>query len=200
MSKQAEKQTDKKAEKQPVTAVVPRLRERFVKEIIPAMQQRFGLKNVMQVPRLDKIVINIGMGAAVAEPKLIEEAAGVLRDITGQKPLITKAKKAISNFKLRKGQNIGVKVTLRGSRMYEFMDRLISIAIPRIRDFRGLNRKSFDGHGNYTLGIKEQTVFIEVDRDKISRVAGMDICICTTAQKDELALGLLEEMGMPFRK
>jgi len=200
LSKQAEKQTDKKAEKQPVTAVVPRLRERFVKEIIPAMQQRFGLKNVMQVPRLDKIVINIGMGAAVAEPKLIEEAAGVLRDITGQKPLITKAKKAISNFKLRKGQNIGVKVTLRGSRMYEFMDRLISIAIPRIRDFRGLNRKSFDGHGNYTLGIKEQTVFIEVDRDKISRVAGMDICICTTAQKDELALGLLEEMGMPFRK
>jgi large subunit ribosomal protein L5 len=197
------KQTDKeavKAEKKEVVKVVPRLLERYRKEMVPSLMNRFNLKNVMQVPRLDKIVVNIGMGKAITEPKLIDEAAGVLRDITGQKPVITKAKKAISNFKLRQGQNIGAKVTMRGDRMYEFIDRLISIAIPRIRDFRGLTRKSFDGNGNYTLGIKEQVVFMEVDRDKITRVSGMDICICTTAKTDEMALGLLEEMGMPFRK
>jgi large subunit ribosomal protein L5 len=198
LSKQPEKQPIK-TEKETVH-VVSRLRERYRQEIVPAILKRSGLKNVMQVPTLEKIVLNIGMGKAITEPKLIDEAVGVLRDITGQKPLITKAKKAISNFKLRQGQNIGAKVTLRGAKMYEFMDRLISIAIPRIRDFRGLSRKSFDGNGNYTLGIKEQIVFMEVDRDKVSRVFGMDICICTTAHTDELALILLEEMGMPFRK
>jgi large subunit ribosomal protein L5 len=154
----------------------------------------------MQVPKLDKIVLNMGVGKAIQDAKLIDEAVMVLRDITGQKPVITRAKKAISNFKLRKAQAIGVKVTLRGNQMYEFFDRLVSIAIPRIRDFRGLSRKSFDGRGNYTLGVKEQIVFVEIDRDKISQISGMDICICTTAKTDELGLMLLEEMGMPFRK
>ncbi|MFP4416117.1 MAG: 50S ribosomal protein L5 [Chitinispirillaceae bacterium] len=174
--------------------------EKYEKEIIPALQKRFSLKNIMQVPKLEKVVINMGVGKAVQEQKLLDEAVMVLRDISGQKPVVTRAKKAISNFKLREGMPIGAKVTLRDQRMYEFMDRLIAIAIPRIRDFRGLPRRSFDGHGNYTLGIKEQIVFMEVDRDKISRIGGMDICICTTAQTDELAIGLLEEMGMPFRK
>ncbi len=182
------------------TKVKPRMWEKFDQEIIPALQKRFSLENIMQVPKLEKVVINMGVGKAVQEQKLLDEAVMVLREISGQKPVVTKAKKAISNFKLRAGVPIGAKVTIRDQRMYEFMDRLISIAIPRIRDFRGLPRKSFDGHGNYTLGIKEQIVFMEVDRDKISRISGMDICICTTAQTDELALGLLEEMGMPFRK
>ncbi|MGB7566629.1 MAG: 50S ribosomal protein L5 [Chitinivibrionales bacterium] len=177
-----------------------RMREKYFKEAVPALKQKFGFSNVMQVPRLEKIVINMGVGRAVQDAKLIDEAVGVLRDISGQKPVVTRAKKAISNFKLRKGQAIGCKVTLRGSRMYEFFDRLVSVTIPRIRDFRGLPRKAFDGHGNYTLGVKEQIVFVEIDRDKITNVSGMDICICTTAKKDELALGLLEELGMPFRK
>ncbi len=180
--------------------MTPRLRERYSKEIVPALRNRFNLKNVMEVPRLEKVVINMGVGKAVQEPKLLDEAVMVLSVISGQKPVITKAKKAISNFKLRQGNSIGAKVTLRSDRMYEFMDRLISITIPRIRDFRGLPRKSFDGRGNYTLGIKEQIVFMEVDRDKVSRISGMDICICTDAKSDELALGLLEELGMPFRK
>jgi large subunit ribosomal protein L5 len=176
------------------------MREKYFKEVAPALKQKLGFSNIMQVPRLEKIVLNMGVGRAVQDAKLIDEAVGVLRDISGQKPVVTRAKKAISNFKLRKGQAIGCKVTLRGNRMYEFFDRLVSVTIPRIRDFRGLPRKSFDGHGNYTLGIKEQIVFVEIDRDKITNVAGMDICICTTAKTDELALSLLEEMGMPFRK
>lgn len=180
--------------------VLPRLQEKYQKEIVPALKDRFGLKNIMQVPRLEKIVINMGVGRALQDKKLMEEAVMCLTNITGQKPVVTKAKIAISNFKLREGNEIGCKVTLRRERMYEFMDRLIAIAIPRIRDFRGLSRKSFDGRGNYTLGIKEQIVFMEIDRDKVSRIAGMDICICTSAPTDELALGLLEEMGMPFRK
>lgn len=179
---------------------MPRLRERYVKEIAPAVRSKFNLKNPMEAPRLEKVVINMGVGKAVQDAKLLEEAVKVLRDISGQKPVVTKAKNAISNFKLRKGMSIGAKVTLRGDRMWEFLDRLISVTIPRIRDFRGLPRKSFDGHGNYSLGIKEQIVFMEVDRDKVSRISGMDINICTTAEKDELALGLLEEMGMPFRR
>jgi large subunit ribosomal protein L5 len=196
------KEKDKEAAKEgpKLKPVPPRLRVRYFSEIVPALQKRFNLKNVMEVPRLEKVVLNMGMGKAVAEPKLIEEAVGCLRDISGQKPVITKAKKAISNFKLRQNQAIGCKVTLRGSKMYEFMDRLIAIAIPRIRDFRGLSRKCLDGHGNYTLGIKEQIVFMEIDRDKVSHVTGLDVCICTTARTDELALGLLEEIGMPFRK
>ncbi|MDD5672873.1 MAG: 50S ribosomal protein L5 [Chitinivibrionales bacterium] len=169
-------------------------------EVVPALKKRFALKNTMQVPRLEKIVVNMGVGKAVADAKLMDEAVTVMQAITGQKPVVNRAKKAISNFKLRKGQAIGCKVTLRDHRMYEFFDRLVAIAIPRIRDFRGLSRKSFDGHGNYTLGVKEQVVFLEVDRDKITSVSGMDICIGTTAQTDELGLGLLEEMGMPFRK
>jgi large subunit ribosomal protein L5 len=176
------------------------MREKYFKEAVPALKQKLGFSNVMQVPRLEKIVLNMGVGRAVQDAKLIDEAVTVMRDISGQKPVVTHAKKAISNFKLRKGQAIGCKVTLRGNRMYEFFDRLVSVTIPRIRDFRGLPRKAFDGHGNYTLGVKEQIVFVEIDRDKITNVSGMDICICTTAKTDELALGLLEEMGMPFRK
>lgn len=179
---------------------LPRLLVKYRAEVVPALKKRFALKNTMQVPRLEKIVVNMGVGKAVADAKLMDEAVTVMQAITGQKPVVNRAKKAISNFKLRKGQAIGCKVTLRDHRMYEFFDRLVAIAIPRIRDFRGLSRKSFDGHGNYTLGVKEQVVFLEVDRDKITSVSGMDICIGTTAQTDELGLGLLEEMGMPFRK
>jgi large subunit ribosomal protein L5 len=179
---------------------LPRMRELYQTVAIPALQQKYGLKNVMQVPRLDKIVLNMGVGKAVQDSKLIDEAVTVLQNISGQKPVITRAKKAISNFKLRKDLAIGVKVTLRGERMYEFFDRLVSVTMPRIRDFKGISRKSFDGHGNYTLGLKEQIVFAEVDRDKVTNIAGMDVCICTTAGKDELGLALLEEMGMPFRK
>jgi large subunit ribosomal protein L5 len=179
---------------------ISRMQEQYFKEVVPALKTKFGFKNVMQVPRLDKIVLNTGVGKAVQDSKLIDEAVMVMTSISGQKPVITKAKKAISNFKLRKNLAIGVKVTLRGCRMYEFFDRLVAVTIPRIRDFKGLSRKSFDGHGNYTLGIKEQIVFAEVDRDKVTNISGMDICICTTANTDELGLGLLEAMGMPFRK
>jgi len=154
----------------------------------------------MQVPRLEKIVLNMGVGDAVADAKLLDEAVMCLRQISGQKPVVTRAKKAISNFKLRAGMPIGCKVTLRNANMYEFFDRLVAVAIPRIRDFRGLSRKSFDGFGNYTFGIKEQIVFLEIDRDKVSKISGLDICICTTAENDEQGLALLQEMGMPFRK
>jgi len=184
----------------PEVKKITRMREKYLKEAVPALKQKFGFANVMQVPKLDKIVLNMGVGRAIQDAKLVDEAVMVLRDITGQKPVITRAKKAISNFKLRQGQAIGCKVTLRGNRMYEFFDRLVAVAIPRIRDFRGLSRKSFDGKGNYTMGIKEQIVFVEIDRDKITNVAGFDITICTTAKTDELALSLLEELGMPFRK
>lgn len=179
---------------------VPRMREFYQKQVVPALMAKHGLKNVMQAPRLDKIVLNTGVGKAVQDSKLIDEAVTVLQNISGQKPVVTRAKKAISNFKLRKNLPIGVKVTLRGERMYEFFDRLVSVTMPRIRDFKGISRKSFDGHGNYTLGIKEQIVFAEVDRDKITNITGLDVCICTTAGRDDLGLALLEEMGMPFRK
>ena len=154
----------------------------------------------MLIPKLDKIVINMGVGEAVADQKLMEEALATMRNISGQKPVVCLSKKAISNFKLRENLPIGCKVTLRGNRMYEFFDRLVAIVIPRIRDFRGLSRKSFDGNGNYALGLKEQIVFLEVDRDKVTNISGMDICICTSTPKDEWALALLEELGMPFRK
>jgi len=179
---------------------VPRMLEKYTKDVVPALIKRLGYKNKMQVPKIDKIVINMGVGDAVSDAKLIDEAVMCLREISGQKPVVTKAKKAISNFKLRENMPIGCKVTLRNERMYEFFDRLVSITIPRIRDFRGLSRKAFDGFGNYTLGIKEQIVFLEIDRDKISKITGMDICICTTAKKNADALALLEELGMPFRK
>lgn len=178
----------------------PRMREKYRQDVAPALQKRFGFDNVMQIPKLEKIVVNIGVGKAAQEPKLLDEAVATLRAVTGQQPVVTKARKAISNFKLRADMAIGCKVTLRQDRMYEFFDRLVSVVIPRIRDFRGLSRKSCDGRGNYAMGIKEQIVFPEVDRDKVSRISGMDICICTTADTDEQCLGLLEEMGMPFRK
>jgi large subunit ribosomal protein L5 len=191
----------KDAEKAPSEPKIPpRLRTRYVTKTIPSLMKRMGYTNIMQVPRLEKIVINMGMGAATADGKILDEAVVWLRDISGQKPVVTRARKAISNFKLRENQPIGCKVTLRGSRMWEFFDRLVSIAIPRIRDFRGLSRKSFDKQGNYTMGVKEQTVFLEIDRDKVSRVSGMDITICTTAENNEGAIALLEEMGVPFRK
>lgn len=178
----------------------PRVREAYEKDVVPALRERFGFKNIMEVPRLEKIVINMGVGKAIQDSKLLDEAVACLRNISGQQPVVTRAKKAISNFKLREGMPIGCKVTLRSNRMYEFFDRLVAVTIPRIRDFRGLSAKACDGRGNYTLGIKEQIVFLEVDRDKISRISGLDICICTSAKTDEHCVGLLEEMGMPFRK
>jgi len=180
--------------------VTPRLRTVYHEKVVPALMKRLEYKNVMQVPRITKISLNMGVGDAMSDAKLLDEAVVCLRDITGQKPVVTKAKKAISNFKLRENAPIGCKVTLRGDRMWEFFDRLVAIAIPRIRDFRGLSRKSFDSQGNYTIGIKEQIVFLEIDRDKVSRVSGMDITICTTAKTNEEGFALLEEMGMPFRK
>lgn len=179
---------------------IPRMKEKYTKHVAPALMKKFGYSNVMQVPRLDKIVLNMGVGDATQDAKQIDEAVACLRDISGQKPVITRAKKAISNFKLRENMPIGCKVTLRQKKMWEFIDRLISVTIPRFRDFRGLPKKSFDGFGNYTLGIKEQIVFLEIDRDKVSKITGMDICICTTAKNNEEGYALLEEMGMPFRK
>ncbi|MBN1981377.1 MAG: 50S ribosomal protein L5 [Chitinivibrionales bacterium] len=179
---------------------MPRLKQRYDNEVIAALKKRFSLENIMQVPRLEKVVVNMGVGKAIQEPKLLDEAVACLSNITGQKPVVTRARKAISNFKLRANLAIGCMVTLRGDHMYEFIDRMISITIPRIRDFKGLSRKSFDGFGNYTLGVTENIVFMEVDRDKISRIMGMDVCICTTAKNNELALGLLEELGMPFKR
>jgi large subunit ribosomal protein L5 len=192
------KKEEPKAESEPKGA--PRMQKRYTDIAVPALMKKFGYKNVMQVPRFQKIHLNIGMGGATADAKMMDEAVACIRDITGQKPIVTRAKKAISNFKLRENMPIGVKVTLRKRRMWEFFDRLVAIAIPRIRDFRGLSRKSFDGQGNYTMGIKEQVVFLEIDRDKVSRVHGMDITICTSAKNNEEGLSLLEEMGMPFRK
>lgn len=200
MSKAKEKKKEGAAEQASEPKLTPRMRTHYGDKAVPALMTRFGYKNVMQVPRLQKICLNIGMGAAVADAKLMDEAVACLRDISGQKPVVTRAKKAISNFKLRENAPIGCKVTLRGDRMWEFFDRLVAIAIPRIRDFRGLPRKSFDGQGNYTLGIKEQIVFLEIDRDKVSRISGMDITLCTSAKSNDEGFALLEEMGMPFRK
>jgi large subunit ribosomal protein L5 len=195
------KDAAKAAEKTTPEPKVPaRIFIRYKEKVVPALMKRMGYKNIMQVPHLEKIVINTGMGAAIADAKIMDEAVACLRDISGQKPVVTLAKKAISNFKLRENAPIGCKVTLRGDRMWEFFDRLVSVAIPRIRDFRGLPRKSFDGQGNYTIGIKEQIVFLEIDRDKVSRISGMDITICSSAKSNEDGLALLEELGMPFRK
>ncbi len=180
--------------------VIPRLSERYRKDILPALMKQFKYTNMMQVPRLDKISINIGVGQATQDPKLVEAAAHDLEAIAGQKVVITRAKKSISNFKLREKMPIGCRVTLRRARMYEFLDRFISISVPRIRDFRGLSDKSFDGRGNYTIGIKEHTVFPEIDVDKITRVFGMDVTIVTTAGTDQEAYELLKAFGMPFVK
>ncbi len=176
-----------------------RLLDRFNNEIVPRLAERFGRKNRMSLPRLHKIVVNMGVGKSTQDKTIMEEVTGHLTQITGQKPQITKAKKAVSGFRLRQGMDIGAKVTLRGKRMYEFMDRLISIALPRIRDFRGLNPNSFDGNGNYSMGVTEQVVFPEVDPDKVNHTQGMHITFVTTTDKDDEARELLREFGMPFR-
>ena len=180
-------------------AVTPRLKTRYREEILPALRSEFDIKNVMQVPGLTKIVVNMGVGEAARDSKLIEGAVKDLTAITGQKPLVTKARKSIAQFKLREGMPIGAHTTLRGDRMWEFLDRLLSIALPRIRDFRGLAPKGFDGHGNYTLGLTEQLVFPEVDYDSIEKVRGMDITLVTTADTDEQGRALLAALGFPFR-
>ena len=181
-------------------AETTRLQDKYNNEIKKALIEKFGYSSVMQAPRLEKIVINVGVGDALQDAKAIDVVVKEIATITGQHPVITKAKKSIANFKLREGQAIGVKVTLRGMRMYEFFDRLVSIALPRVRDFRGVSKNSFDGHGNYTLGVKEQLMFPEIDYDKVTKIRGMDIVIVTTARKDDEAYALLEALGMPFHK
>jgi large subunit ribosomal protein L5 len=180
--------------------VTPRLFERYRKETIPTLIKKFQYKSPMQVPRLEKVSINIGVGQATQDPKLLDAAVHELEAITGQKVAVTKSKKAISNFKLRENIPIGCRVTLRRAKMYEFLDRFISVALPRVRDFRGVSDKSFDGHGNYTIGIKEQIIFPEIDVDKVTRINGMDITFVTTAKNDVEAYELLKELGMPFVK
>ena len=176
-----------------------RLKEKYEKEVVKSMMEKFNYKNVMEVPKLEKVVINMGLGEAAQNPKVIDFAVNDLMTITGQRPVVTKAKKSIAGFKLRKGMSIGAKVTLRGKRMWDFVDKLINVALPRVRDFRGVSQKSFDGRGNYNLGIKEQLIFPEIDYDKIDKVRGMDICIVTTAKTDEEARELLKLLGMPFK-
>ena len=177
---------------------MPRLKDRYRKEIIPTLMEEFGYRNVMEVPRLQKIVINVGMGEALQDVKALDAAARDIATITGQKPIITRAKKSIAGFKLREGNPIGVKVTLRGNRMYDFLDRMCNVALPRRRDFRGISPDSFDGRGNYTLGFREQLVWPEVDYDSIDKIRGMEVTIVTTAKTDEEARRLLQHFGMPF--
>jgi large subunit ribosomal protein L5 len=179
--------------------MVPRLKERYQKEIVPALMKEFNYRNVMAVPRLRKIVVNMGLGEAIQNAKLLDSATQELGRITGQKPVITRARKSIANFKLRKNMPIGAMVTLRGDRMYEFIDRLMNVALPRVRDFRGLSTRAFDGRGNYTLGVRDQLVFPEVDYDKVDKIKGMNISIVTDARSDAEALALLRHFGMPFR-
>ncbi|MBR1581434.1 MAG: 50S ribosomal protein L5 [Bacilli bacterium] len=194
------KEAPKKEGAHKVRVETTRLLEKFEKEITPELMKKYNYKNVMQVPHLDKIVINIGVGDATQDSKKLDEAVSELALISGQKPIITKAKNSIATFKLREGQAIGCKVTLRGIRMYEFFDKLVSISLPRVRDFRGVSKNAFDGRGNYTLGIKEQLIFPEIDYDKVAKVRGMDIVVVTTANTDEEAYSLLEALGMPFTK
>jgi len=177
-----------------------RLRERYEKQVVPALTKRFGLTNPMQVPRLVKIVVNMGVGEAVAEPKQIEEAVSDLVAITGQKPIVTRAKKSIATYKLREGMQIGAKVTLRGDRMYAFYDKLVNIVLPRIRDFRGMSPRGFDGRGNYSMGVREQIIFPEIQYDQIDQVRGMDITITTTARDNKHGRALLDAFSFPFRK
>ncbi len=177
-----------------------RLKEKFKSEVTPALMSKFEYTSVMQVPKVDKIVINMGVGDAVQNTKALDAAVEELTIISGQKPVVTKAKKSIAGFRLREGMPIGTKVTLRGERMYEFLDKLISVSLPRVRDFRGVSKKAFDGRGNYTLGVKEQLIFPEIDYDKVSKIRGMDIVIVTTANSDEEAHELLTQFGMPFQK
>ncbi|ABO65504.1 MULTISPECIES: 50S ribosomal protein L5 [Geobacillus] len=177
-----------------------RLKEKYTKEVVPALMSKFNYKSIMQVPKIEKIVINMGVGDAVQNPKALDSAVEELTLIAGQRPVVTRAKKSIAGFRLRQGMPIGAKVTLRGERMYEFLDKLISVSLPRVRDFRGVSKKAFDGRGNYTLGIKEQLIFPEIDYDKVNKVRGMDIVIVTTANTDEEARELLTLLGMPFQK
>lgn len=177
-----------------------RLKAKYSNEIVPALMSKFNYTSVMQAPKVEKIVINMGVGDAVANAKALDNAVEELSLVTGQKPVVTRAKKSIAGFRLREGMPIGAKVTLRGERMYEFLDKLVSISLPRVRDFRGVSKKSFDGRGNYTLGVKEQLIFPEIDYDKVSKVRGMDIVIVTTANTDEEARELLTQIGMPFQK
>ncbi len=177
-----------------------RLKEKYLKEIVPSLMNKFNYKSVMQVPKLEKIVINMGVGDAVQNPKALDSAVEELTLISGQRPVVTRAKKSIAGFRLREGMPIGCKVTLRGDRMYDFLDKLVSVSLPRVRDFRGVSKNAFDGRGNYTLGIKEQLIFPEIDYDKVNKVRGMDIVIVTTANTDEESRELLAQLGMPFKK
>lgn len=204
MAKEKDKGKEKGKEKEqekgsPKTKYIPRLKEKYRKEVVPSLMKRFGYGNLMQVPRLEKIVINIGVGEAIQNVKFLESSINDLTIITGQKPIMRRAKKSISNFKLREGAPIGCCVTLRKDRMLDFFDKLVNIAIPRIRDFRGVPAKSFDGRGNFNLGLKEQLIFPEIDYDKVEKIRGMNITICTTADTDEEGLELLKALGMPFR-
>ncbi len=177
-----------------------RLKEKYLNEVVPSLMKKYNYKSVMEVPKIDKIVINMGVGDATTNSKLLDAAVSDLTKIAGQKPVITKAKKSVAGFKVREGQSIGCKVTLRGENMYNFMDKLISISLPRVRDFRGVSRKAFDGRGNYTMGIKEQLIFSEIEYDEVVKVRGMDIVFVTTANTNEEAFDLLDGLGIPFRK
>lgn len=180
--------------------MTPRLKEHYRKSVVPALLKEFGYGNVMAVPRLEKISVNIGMGEATQNPKQLDGAVSELALLTGQRPVITKAKRSIAAFKLRAGMSIGCAVTLRGDRMYEFLDRLVNVALPRVRDFRGLSAKSFDGRGNYTIGLRDQLIFPEVDYNKVDKIKGMNVCITTTANSDAEGLALLRHLGVPFRQ
>ena len=179
--------------------MVPRLKTKYHDEVVPALMKEFGYTNIMQVPRLKKIVLNMGLGEAIQNPKIIDTAARELSEITGQRPVVTKARKSISTFKLREGMSIGCTVTLRRERMFEFFDRLVNVALPRVRDFKGVSPKAFDGRGNYTLGLREQIVFPEVDYDKVEKIQGLNVSVVTDANTDEEARALLRFLGMPFR-
>jgi len=178
---------------------VSRLKERYINEVVPALRERFGYKNVNQVPRLVKVVVNMGVGEGAHDSKALDSAMEDLAMITGQRPMITRARKSVANFRIREGNPIGCKVTLRGQRMYDFLDKLINVSLPRIRDFRGVSPQSFDGRGNYSLGLREQLIFPEISYDKVSQIRGMDVTIVTTAKTDEEAFELLKALGMPFR-
>lgn len=177
-----------------------RLREKYSKEVVPALMEKFQYENIMQVPKLEKVILNMGLGEARENPKILESATAELGLITGQKPVVTRARKSIANFKLREGMPVGAKVTLRGEKMYEFLDKLMNIALPRVRDFRGVSNTSFDGRGNYALGVKEQLIFPEIEYDKVDSIKGLDVIVVTTAETDEEAKEFLTLMGMPFKK
>jgi len=191
---------EKARAKEQAPARPARLRERYAAQVLPELMKEFGFKNPMQAPRLDKIVVNMGLGEAINNGKIIDASVEQLAQIAGQKPVITKARKSIANFKLRQGQSIGAMVTLRGERMYEFFDRLVSVALPRVRDFKGVSPKAFDGKGNYTLGVREQIIFPEINYDKVEKIKGLNITVVTTARNDEEGRALLRHLGMPFRQ